>query len=248
MRRAREDIAGSAPRVCPFQHLGQSIQVVVAEDAEFGAAKAGGIDQAGMHQFVDEDHILLFQQRADSAESRGITAGEGQRSFRPFEVGEDLLQFMMRAQRTADQPGGAGAGAELDRGSGGRFLEMEMVGQPQVIVGGKVEQRLTIDDQVRALRRVHAAQLAVESLAAQVVQLRSQFEIKGVHRHSRDPLPQSSPGSLAAPGGEDAFSRDPRPTRVSGSRSYRAGEERVLKIGYRKLVTWTVSRSPPGRL
>ncbi len=56
-----------------------------------------------------------------------------------------------------------------------------MIGQAQVIVGGKVEQRATVNFDARGLGRFHAAQFAEQSFGAESVEAQAQFAIKGVH-------------------------------------------------------------------
>ncbi len=53
----------------------------------------------------------------------GVAGGKSERGFGAFESGERFFQFMMRRERTADQPGGARSRAELFDGFDGGFLE-----------------------------------------------------------------------------------------------------------------------------
>jgi hypothetical protein len=46
----------------------------VSEDAEFGTAETGGIDDTGMDEFIEDDNIVLADQSADGSEG-GDVAG-----------------------------------------------------------------------------------------------------------------------------------------------------------------------------
>ena len=101
--------------VRPFQDVFKIVEIVVGEDAQFGAGKPRGIHDAGVNQFINDDDVILAEQGADGADGRGIAGGKYQRGFGAFECGQRFFQFMKRRQRAANQPGRAGAGAKLFR-------------------------------------------------------------------------------------------------------------------------------------
>ena len=148
----------------PFQYFLQVIQIVVGEDADFCAAEPGGVHDAGVNEFVQNNHVILAEQRADGSDGGGIAGGETQRGFGAFEICERFFQFVMRCERTANQPGCAGTSAEFFNGLDCRFLQNRIVGQTEIIVGRKIQQRPAADLDARARRRIHAAQFAVQTL------------------------------------------------------------------------------------
>ena len=165
----------------PFEFVFQIIQIVVGKDADFCAAEPGGVHDAGVNQFIENDDVILAEQRADGSDGCGIAGRKTQRGFGAFEAGERFLQFVMRRQRAANQPRRAGAGAKFFHGLDGGFLEQRVVGEAEIIVRRKIKQRLSADLDVRALRRIHAAQFAKQTLAANGVQALSQFCIERSH-------------------------------------------------------------------
>ena len=95
--------SGVAP-VGPAKNLRQMIEIVVCKDAQFCAAKAGAINDAGVHPLVDDNHVMGVQQGANGPYRRSITAGKCERRLRAFESSDGLLQLVVRRKRTADQP------------------------------------------------------------------------------------------------------------------------------------------------
>ena len=77
---------------------------------------------------------------------------------------------MVRGQRTADQPRGPAAGTGFLDGLDGRFLEGGLIGQAQVIIGGKVKISPALDLKMRRLRGIDAAQFPEQILFAQIAQ------------------------------------------------------------------------------
>jgi hypothetical protein len=65
----------------PFQFVFQIIQVVVGKNADFGADKPRGVHDAGMNEFVENDDVVLAEQRANGADRRRVTGGKSQRGF-----------------------------------------------------------------------------------------------------------------------------------------------------------------------
>ncbi len=95
----------------------------MGKDAQFRAGKAGGIHDAGVDEFVEDDDVVLAGERADGADGGGVAGGKGERGLGLLEGGEGGFQFVMRRERAADEPGSAGAGAELFHGLDGGFLQ-----------------------------------------------------------------------------------------------------------------------------
>ena len=105
--RAPPGSGGAATGVGPGKNPREVVEVVVFEDADRGAAQAGGVHEAGMHEFVEHDGVVLAEQRADGAERGGVARGKGQGGFGAFEGGEGGFEFVVGAQGTAEEPGSA---------------------------------------------------------------------------------------------------------------------------------------------
>ena len=186
------------------------------EDAELRAAETSAIDDAGVDELIDDDDVVLVEQGRDGAEGGGVAAGETQRSFGGFECGERFFEFAMRRERAADESGRAGARTEIARGVRGGFRKRGFVGEAEVIVRREVEHRPAIDGDAHALRRTNVAELAVESRAAQLVQLLKQLFLEGVHQSedmiSRNRLTgqgQNANGRLAPAVPSNCFATSP---------------------------------------
>ncbi len=57
----------------------------MVKHAQFRAAETGGVHDAGVDQFVQDDEVVLAKQGADGAEGRGVASGETERGFGAFE-------------------------------------------------------------------------------------------------------------------------------------------------------------------
>ena len=88
---------------------------------------------------------------------------------------------MVRRERTANQARGPGAGAKRIHGPERGFLEPRVIGQAEIIVRRKIQQRLSADLDAGALRRIHAAQPAEQALAADGGEALLQFCVEGHH-------------------------------------------------------------------
>src|SRR5262249_29137163 len=97
-----------------------------------------------------------------------------------LECGEHFFEFMMRSERAAHEPRRARTGAELFNGPRGSHLERRMIGQTEIVVGGKIEQRRPVDLDAGALSGVHAAQFAKQPLFAQSRKALTQFTVESV--------------------------------------------------------------------
>src|SRR5436309_11794953 len=65
-----------------------------------------------------------------------------------------------------------------------------MVGKSEIIVGGKIQQRLAVHLRVRQLGRVDAAQFAIQTALADRVESCCQLFVKCAHRPSFCPNPE----------------------------------------------------------
>jgi hypothetical protein len=156
--------------VGPAQDFLQVIQIVVTEHAHLRARKPRGINDAGVDQLVHDDDIVAVKQSADDAGGGGVAGGKGERGRSAFERGQRFLQNVMRRQRAAEQAGSARARAKFVDSVHGGFLQSRIIGQTEVIVGGKIEERLPVHLDARALGRINAAQFAVKPLLADILQ------------------------------------------------------------------------------
>ena len=174
----RERVAAAAAGVAligPAQNMFEFVEIIVGEDAEFRAGEARGVNDARVDQFIEHDDVVLADKCADDAEGGGVAGRKGKRGLGMLKRGERFFQFVVTRKRTADQPGRARAGAEAPHSLDGGFVQARMVGESEVIVGGKVEQFAAADLRARRLRRVHAAQFAMQFLPPDFVESLLEF-------------------------------------------------------------------------
>src|ERR1035441_2314282 len=88
---------------------------------------------------------------------------------------------MVRAERTADQARGPGAGPKFADALDGRLLERGFIGQAQIIIGRKIEKSLAVNGEARRLGRINAPQFAKQILLAKGAQTGNQCFIERAH-------------------------------------------------------------------
>ena len=137
--------SGGGARGGPLQFPFEVAWIVVGEDTELRAAEMGGIDDTGVDELVHDNDVVLVEQRADGAECGGVAGRKSERGLCAFEVGESFIEIVVNPERAADEPRCAGACAEIVDGPLRRLLERVVIGQPEVIVRRKVEERTAVD-------------------------------------------------------------------------------------------------------
>ena len=106
----------------------------MGKDAQLCAAQARGVHDAGVNELVEDDDVIFAQQGADGSDGGGIAGGETQRGFGAFEIGEGFFKFVVRGERTANQPGRAGTSAEFFNSLDRRLFQNRIVGETKIIV------------------------------------------------------------------------------------------------------------------
>ena len=78
----------------------------MSENAEFRSTEAGGVDNTGVGEFVQDQDVVLAGEGANGAQGGSVAGGEGERGGSALEGGEKLLEFVVGRERTADEAGG----------------------------------------------------------------------------------------------------------------------------------------------
>ena len=144
-------------------------RVFVPEHLDLGSRKARAVDDAGVVQLIGEDEVVFPQNGAHGAGVGRKTALEDHARLHILEARDLLLEVHVDAHGPGDGPHRARTHAELPRGRKGRFDQLGMVGQAQVIVAGQVDDLLAVVVADGGLLVVENAQLEMRALGAQFV-------------------------------------------------------------------------------
>ncbi len=133
--------------------------------------QAAAVDDARMVQRVTENRVAVACQSRENTDV-GLKSGvEDQRGFAAFEFGDTPLQLFVQRHVARDQTRRARAATvAIDRllGCGG---ELGMIGETEVIVGGKIQNFAAIDRQDRSLVALNGPQRAIERGILKLLQL-----------------------------------------------------------------------------
>ena len=124
----------------PLERFFQVLHVVVSEDPQPRPALPRRIDATGVDELVDDDDVVLLQQRADRPDGRGVSGRKRQRRLGTLERGDGFLKFVMGIQRTADQARSPGADAEVAHCPGGGFLKNWVGRKTEVVVRREIQE------------------------------------------------------------------------------------------------------------
>ena len=146
-------------------------EIFVAEDLDLGARQASAIDDAGVIQFVGDDEVFFAQDRRNRARVGGEARLEDHAGFDILEARDLFFQLHVDLHGAGDGAHRARADAVLLGGIQRSFAQLGMRGQPQIIVGGKVDDLLTVEGADRRLLVVENAQPEISALLLEFVQL-----------------------------------------------------------------------------
>src|SRR5262249_6458580 len=153
------------------QFLFRDGHVLVREHMDLCLGEAATVDDARVVQRIGNDVILWGE---DGRYRTGISREAGlehDARFDVFEGGDALLQFQVDRHRTCDGTHGAGAYAEFPGRLDGRFFQLRMVGEAEIIVRGEIDDILVVKTATRFTSRLQFAQLLVSSCLAPLPQL-----------------------------------------------------------------------------
>ncbi len=114
-------------------------RVAVLVDDDFGPREAATVNDGGVVQPVGEDDVALAHQGRDGRLVGAQPRLDVQRVLYLLELGQPLLQLEVQRLGASDGAHGRWPHPPLLDGLLGRFFDLGMVGQAQVIVGAKVE-------------------------------------------------------------------------------------------------------------
>ena len=150
--------------------------VGVAKNHDRGAGELRAGPQTSMGQFIDDDEIAAADQRRDDAGIGEVAGAKHASRLRILHPREAALKLGQQRMVTADQPGGARAdavaGERRDRG----LLDGRMVGQVEVVVAAKRQQRTPIAQHPKSVEAGGFDRDAVQARALELAEfLRREF-------------------------------------------------------------------------
>ena len=128
------------------------------------------INDAGVIQRVRDHHIVFGEDRCNGAGVGREPRLEHDHGFRLLELGKTTLEFHVNGHGAGDGADGTGADAKVADGLNGRFDQLRMRGQSQVVVRGQIDDRPAVELRLGLLTAFEDSQRTVETLLAQGVE------------------------------------------------------------------------------
>ncbi len=134
-----------------------------------------------MVQTILKHRATLPDERRDSAEIGHVAAGQQQRPGPPGECCQRFFELVVRSAVADHKVRCAATCAPTSRALGERFDHLRMIGQAEIIVVAKSQQRLAIDHNVHALRGFQQRTLTIKVRGAAFSQAGRQIERHSPH-------------------------------------------------------------------
>ena len=135
--------------------------MIVWKDAQPCTAQLGAIDERCMTQFVEQDDVVLANQRRNRSERGCLTAAKAERRFSAFPFRQRGLQTQMRRVRPTNQSGRARTDTKFRDRFRCCLTQMRVIREAEVIVRGKVDQLFAVNIDHRSLRTADLAEMSI---------------------------------------------------------------------------------------
>ena len=189
----------------PFRSMRRSrlAEVAVVEALGLAVGHLGAVDDRGVVQLVEVDHLAAADEPGDQAEVGGVAGREDEAGFLAQELGQGVLELLVQVERAVQEPAAGAARAVAAEGPAGGLEHLRMVGQAEVVVRPQHDPLLAVDDDDGVLRfgnrievRIEAGglQLARFGELAALVEQRDLLKLLSIH------------GASARSGGEERAS------------------------------------------
>ncbi len=132
--------------------------VFVRKHVDLGLGEAAAVDDAGVIQLVGDDVVFGPQNRRNRAGVGCEARLKHHARLHVLEARDALLQLHVQTHGAGDGAHRAGSHAVAPGGLQGCLAEARMRGQPQVIVGGQVDDLFAVEARFRRARRFQDAQ------------------------------------------------------------------------------------------
>src|SRR5437762_4863822 len=146
----------------PFKMFLQFAEMVMRKYSQGGAAQFCAIYERSVAEFIEQDDIVLADQSRHRPEGGGVSAAEGKRSFCLFPLRQGVFQAQMWRLRPANQPRSSSTDPKFSDRANCCLAQSRIAREPEIIVGGKIDQSVLADLDFRSLRTADFAQLALQ--------------------------------------------------------------------------------------
>lgn len=147
-----------------LQNTLQMVHIIVAEALNLAAGEEGAIDNAGMILFVEDDNVILANDRADRAEVDLHAGGIDQGSVLAHPGSGFSFKLFMQAEVAIEETRTGAAGAVAIDGVDGGLAHFGMGGQTKVIVRAAHDDAPAFVDDLGALVLIQGDEKGVVTL------------------------------------------------------------------------------------
>jgi hypothetical protein len=208
------------------QDAARGVDVLVGKHLDLGARQTAAVDDAGVVQGVGDDHVVLGEDRRDRARVGREAALEDHDGFRALELGEPALELDVHGHRARDGANRPGADAKAAHRVEGRLAQPRVRRQPEVVVGGQVDDAAMVEGGMRLLLVLEYAKRSIEALCLERIELRREEgeRVGAARRRHAYTLSRELIEFVPPEGPQQARAPAPQP---AGNGRVLAGQERV---------------------
>jgi hypothetical protein len=126
-------------------------QVAVVEPRRLPVRHLGAVDDRGVVELVEEDHIAAADEPRNDAQIRLVARREDEARFLAEELRQLGFELLMEIQRAVQEPAPRAPRAVALQRAPSRPQHFRMMREPQVVVGAHHDAFLALDDDDRVL-------------------------------------------------------------------------------------------------
>ena len=157
-------------------------RVLVRKNVNLRLRQTAAVDDARVVQLIGNNVIFRRENRRHRPRVGREPRLKHNASFHPLERRDALLQFHVQAHGAGNRPHRARPHAILARGFDGRLPQLRMGGQPEVVIGGQVDDILAVKARFRRALRFQHPQPLVRAFPLPLFQLIVKIRERIVHQ------------------------------------------------------------------
>ena len=177
-------------RAVPLHPALEVAEVAVVEPLGLAIGHLGAVDDRGVVELVQVDHLAAAHQARDQAEVGRVAGGEDEAGFLAQELGQGALELLVEVEGAVQEPAAGAPRAVPVEGTARGLEHLGVVGQAEVIVRPEHDPLLAVDDDDGVLRfgnrievRIQARRLNLTRLGElpALVEQRDLLKLLSVH-------------------------------------------------------------------